>query len=134
MNKQQIEKAKEDFDFFYEGDYITREMEQSKDIILEYIRQLESKLKQLGKGQQTLLQSRRKWKNKYYKQRRKSKDLKKSVEQIYDDYQDIGKMYFDLDENVQAVKVLCRQKYTDPVVEELTNIFFDMLSKGEENK
>ena len=36
-----IEKAKEDFNFFNEGDYITKEMSNSKDILLEYIEQLE---------------------------------------------------------------------------------------------
>lgn len=38
--------------------------------LLQYIDQLENKVKELGKGQHTLMQSRRKWKNKYYKERR----------------------------------------------------------------
>ncbi len=33
----------------------------------------------------------------------KNKDLQESVDQIYDDYQDIGKMYFELDEKVQKL-------------------------------
>lgn len=70
---------------------------------LQYIEQLETKIKELGKGQQALMQSRRKWKNRYYKIRKKNKELQKSVEQIYDDYQDIGKMYFDLDEKRQKL-------------------------------
>lgn len=37
----------------------------------EYIDQLETKIKELGKGQHTLMQSRRKWKNRYYKERSK---------------------------------------------------------------
>ena len=41
------------------------------------------------------MQSRRKWKYRYYKMKNKNKDLQKSVEKIYDDYQDIGKMAFD---------------------------------------
>ena len=49
------------------------------------------------------MQSSRKWKNRYYKIRKKNKELQKSVEQIYDDYQDIGKMYFDLDEKRQKL-------------------------------
>ena len=40
MNKE-IEKAKEDLQFFNEGDYITKEMEQSADVLEEYIKQLE---------------------------------------------------------------------------------------------
>ena len=71
--------------------------------ITEYIEQLEAKVKELGKGQHTLMQSRRKWKNKYYKERRRRKEADKSVLQIYDDYQDIGNMYFDLDEKVQDI-------------------------------
>lgn len=47
MNKEEIEKAKEDFNFFNEGDYITREMSTSKEIILEYIAQLETSKQKL---------------------------------------------------------------------------------------
>lgn len=38
----EIEKAKDDFRFFNTGDYITKEMSNSKDKIFEYIEQLES--------------------------------------------------------------------------------------------
>ena len=41
MNKEEIEKAKEDLSFVHEGDYITRSMSNSKDILEEYIKQLE---------------------------------------------------------------------------------------------
>ena len=41
MNKDEIEKAKEDLIFFNEGDYITREMDRSADVLEEYIKQLE---------------------------------------------------------------------------------------------
>ena len=44
MNKE-IEKAKEDLQFFNEGDYITREMSNSARILEEYIKQLEFNLK-----------------------------------------------------------------------------------------
>lgn len=71
--------------------------------VLSMLEEQEYRIKQLGKGQQTLIQSRRKWKHRYYKIREKNKDLQKSVEQIYDDYQDIGKMYFDLDEKRQKL-------------------------------
>ena len=41
LNKGEIEKAKEDLMFFNEGDYITREMDKSADVLEEYIKQLE---------------------------------------------------------------------------------------------
>ncbi len=44
LKKEDIEIAKEDLNFMHEGDYITKEMEQSKNIILEYIQQLEERL------------------------------------------------------------------------------------------
>lgn len=64
-----------------------------------------------------------------------NEDLQKSVEQIYDDYQDIGKMFFDLDEKVEAVKVICRQKYSNPVIADMTNTIINMLggNKNENN-
>lgn len=40
--------------------------------LLQYIDQLETKVKELSKGQHTLIQSRRKWKNRYYKEKRKN--------------------------------------------------------------
>lgn len=42
VSKEEIKKAKDDFRFFNEGDYITKEMANSKDKIFEYIEQLES--------------------------------------------------------------------------------------------
>ena len=50
------------------------------------------------------MQSRRKWKNRYYKTRNKNKDLQKSVEQIYDDYQDIGKIAFDYSDKIDQLE------------------------------
>lgn len=97
------------------------------DYIIKYIEELQ-------KGQNSLMSSRKKWKKKYYKEKRNSKDLQKSVDQIYDDYQDIGRMFFDLDEKVGAVKVICRQKYYDPVVEDMTNLILDMLGGNENEK
>lgn len=41
MNKEEIEQAKEDLMFFNQGDWITREMEHSADVLQEYIKQLE---------------------------------------------------------------------------------------------
>ena len=48
MNKE-IEKAKEDLSFFNEGDYITKEMENSARVLEKYIRELESKSEILDK-------------------------------------------------------------------------------------
>ena len=42
LSKEEIEKAKEDFKFFNEGDYITKEMSDSKNVLFEHIWQLES--------------------------------------------------------------------------------------------
>lgn len=97
------------------------------DYIIKYVEELQ-------KGQNNLMSSRKKWKKRYYKEKRNSKDLQKSVNQIYDDYQDIGRMFFDLDEKVEAVKVICRQKYYDPVVEDMTNLILNMLGGNENEK
>lgn len=79
--------------------------------VRNYIEQLENKVKELGKGQHTLMQSRRKWKNKYYKEKKIRREADKAVLQIYEDYQDIGKMYFNLDEKrQQAIEYLIKIK------------------------
>lgn len=46
-------------------------------LVLDYIEYLENKVKQLGKGQHTLMQSRRKWKRRYYKEKQRKEKLKK---------------------------------------------------------
>ncbi len=105
LSKEEIEYMKK---FFNES--ITKDLINSEDlairfmsVALEYIDQLETKLDELGKGQQTLINSRKKWKNRYYKEKRRRKEADRSVWQIYLDYQDIGKMYFDLDEKGQKL-------------------------------
>ena len=47
MNKEEIEKAKDDLMFFNEGDYITREMDRNANILREYIKELEQENKTL---------------------------------------------------------------------------------------
>lgn len=47
LNKEEIIKAKDDLIFFNEGDYITREMDRSADVLEDYIEQLEQENKQL---------------------------------------------------------------------------------------
>lgn len=79
--------------------------------IKEYIDQQENKVKELGKGQHTLMQSRRKWKNRYYKERRKRKEADKAEGKYKNDYQDIGKMYFYLDEKRQNIIQQLKTKY-----------------------
>ncbi len=64
----------------------------------EYIEQLENKLKELGIGQQTLTQSRKKWKNRYYKIRKRHKKLIEKLEKekntIESTYSQINGDYF----------------------------------------
>ena len=69
MTKQSIEKAKSELSFLNEGDYITREMSECKEILEEYIEYLENKVEALSKGNHSLMQSRKKWKDRYYKLR-----------------------------------------------------------------
>ena len=49
MNKEEIEKAKDDLAFFNEGDYITKEMDNSAKILEKYIKELEQKSNILDK-------------------------------------------------------------------------------------
>ena len=49
INREEINQAKENLMFFNEGDYITREMDRSADIIEEYIYQLEQENNKLNK-------------------------------------------------------------------------------------
>lgn len=68
---------------------------------------LVSMLRKNEKEINSLRKSRKKWKYRYYKMKNKNKDLQKSVEKIYDDYQDIGKMAFDYsDELEQKDKII----------------------------
>ena len=63
--------------------------------------ELRQKVKEINKGINSLMQSRKKWKYRYYKMKNKNKDLQKSVEQIYDNYQDIGKIAFDYSDKLE---------------------------------
>jgi len=54
--------------------------------------------KALKKGIRSLMESRKKWKHRYYNIKRKYKKTQKDYEQIYNDYQDIGKLAFELQE------------------------------------
>ena len=71
LSKEEIEKAKEDFKFFNEGDYITKEAVNSKEKIFEYIEQLESdKQKLIEKLEEDIREETgyAKWTNSYTKE------------------------------------------------------------------
>lgn len=78
LSKEEIEKAKEDFNFFNEGDYITKEMFNSKEKIFEYIKKIEAD----NYEQNNII-------NDYIDERRelieKLEERIKSVEQCYDE-------------------------------------------------
>lgn len=127
MNKEEIEKAKKVAKNYIADtpiapyECLMNEERKSAIILMEYREQLEEKVRQLIKGQTSLMQSRKKWKDRYYKERRTRKEADKSVEQIYEDYQDIGKMFFELDEKVDKVtdKLKERIKSVEKCYEEL---------------
>ena len=51
-------------------------LDDNNKMLKQYIEQLESENKALKKGQNSLMQSRKKWKDRYYKQKKKVKELK----------------------------------------------------------
>lgn len=74
MQNKEIEEAKQEvkaLKFLLTGK-AKKQYEKPIETVLQYIDQLETKVKQLGKGQHTLMQSRRKWKNRYYKEKWKN--------------------------------------------------------------
>lgn len=84
--------------------------------------ELRQKVKEINKGINSLMQSRKKWKYRYYKMKNKNKGLQKSVEQIYDNYQDIGKMAFDYsDELEQKDTHKLMKQYFENKAKELLN-------------
>lgn len=52
MNKEEIEEAKEDLQFFNEGDYITKEMSNSARVLEKYMNELEQKSETLDKAKE----------------------------------------------------------------------------------
>lgn len=85
------------------------------DLIFLSKQTLISMLRKDEKEINSLIQSRKKWKYRYYKMKKKNKDLQKSVVQIYDDYQDIGKMAFDYSDKLEQ-----KDKIIDLMSEQLT--------------
>ena len=92
-------------------------LNEDKDDELMYVSKqtLISMLRKNEKEINSLIQSRKKWKYRYYKMKKKNKDLQKSVEQIYDDYQDIGKIAFDYSDKLEQ-----KDKTIDLMSEQLT--------------
>ena len=85
------------------------------DLIFLSKQTLISMLRKNEKEINSLIQSRKKWKYRYYKMKNKNKDLQKSMEQIYDDYQDFGKMAFDYSDKLEQ-----KDKIIDLMSEQLT--------------
>lgn len=81
----------------------------SKQTLVSMLRKNEKEINSLRK-------SREKWKYRYYKMKNKNKDLQKSVKQIYDDYQDIGKMAFGYSDKLEQ-----QEKIIDLMLNEITN-------------
>lgn len=115
MNKEEIEKAK----FNLYDDLKLAEKEDSVDIdvfthdlrtILNHTEQLEKQVKELKKGQASLIQSRKKWKNRYYKESVKVKEQEESKQEAIDKLKDeielIDKCYEELFTNVSGIKVI----------------------------
>ena len=71
------------------------------DLIFLSKQTLISMLRKDEKEINSLMQNRKKWKYRYYRMKKKNRDLQKSVVQIYDDYQDIGKMAFDYSDKLE---------------------------------
>lgn len=55
-------------------------------IVLSMLEEKEYKLKQLGKGQKVLIQSRKKWKRRYYKMKDKNKNLQNKIIDLMAEY------------------------------------------------
>lgn len=75
MDKEQIEMINQKLDMIEDNEITINLLYHKCNLQEDYIHHLETKNKELSKGQQSLMQSRRKWKARYYKERRKVKDL-----------------------------------------------------------
>ena len=79
--------------------------------------ELKNEVRERDKGINSLMQSRKKWKYRYYKTKKENKDLQKSEQQIYDDYQDIGKIAFEYSDKIEQ-----QNKIIDLMAEYISNI------------
>ena len=106
LNKEEIEKAKEILNNLGKSiQTICKKksnMATSIETLLQYIDQLEQENKALKKGQNSLMASRKKWKDRYYKEKAKFDKANKMVDEMakvwkQDDYRSIEeiKQYFE---------------------------------------
>lgn len=96
IDKEEIEKAKQIARDYIKDtpiapyDCLMNEERKSAIILMNYINSLEIKVKELGKGNHSLMQSRRKWKNRYYKEKKRINKIKNEIEadkmEQFDDY------------------------------------------------
>lgn len=86
MINKEIEEAKERLKYINMAydccNYYSRYDLDCIETLLQYIDQLENKVKELSKGQHTLMQSKRKWKNRYYKEKRKNPNITNKEEMV----------------------------------------------------
>lgn len=67
------------------------------------------------------MQSRKKWKRRYYKERKKRKETDKAVWQTYEDYQNVGKKMFEYLEQVEQLESN-NKKLIEKLEEDIVNI------------
>ena len=88
MSKEEIEKAKQDIKNSYVMstkhclDNENKQLKQSIETLLQYINQLEQENVALKKGQNSLMASRKKWRYRYYKEKRKSNQQSKIIDEM----------------------------------------------------
>ena len=105
MNKEEIEKAKEELQFFNEGDYITKNMANSARVLEDYIQQLEFNIKASKKEHNhdvSMIDEVKGVAVKLYKERDK---LKEELE-MYKDIKEVANMKLDrLTNPIQQLEV-----------------------------
>ena len=89
MSNEEIEKAKETMEHWVEYEKQNKEkinkadeLIEIQEILLQYIEQLEQGNKALKKGQASLMVSRKKWKDRYYKEKAKINKLNKMIDEM----------------------------------------------------
>lgn len=62
------------------------------------------------------------------------KSLQESVDQLYEDYQDIGRMFFDLREKADTVIEICKKSHKTKESKALAEIIINTLKEKENEK
>lgn len=105
MNKEEIEKAKEELQFFNEGDYITKEMSDSARVLEEYIKQLEFNVKAAEKEHKYDMDMIDKAKGEVVRLHKERDKLKEELE-MYKDIKEVANMKLDrLTNPIQQLEV-----------------------------